>query len=231
MEQQELVEDGVPANQVVIRYNGVDRDTPAMQPSPGTFRKQHGVTADEPLILFLSRLIPRKGADILIDAFASVCTAKGYLVIAGPEADAEYVAGLRKRAVDRGVASRVLFTGPLYDAAKTSALQDATIFALPSRYENFANVAAEAMVHGVPVIISDACGIRSLVEGRAGLVVAPEAEPLTKALRELLTDRALYAKLQEGCQGVTDELSWNSLAAKMAGYYEQVLARAAQPPA
>jgi glycosyltransferase involved in cell wall biosynthesis len=224
MEQQELVEDGVPAEKVVIRYNGVDRDAPATQQPPGTFRAQHGISADEPLVLFLSRLIPRKGADILIDAFASVCPEKGHLVIAGPEGDAAYVAGLRQRAVDRGVASRVLFTGPLYDAAKAAALQDATVFALPSRYENFANVAAEAMVHGVPVIISTACGIRSLVEHRAGLVVAPEAEPLRLALHELLTDRALYAKLKEGCRGVIAELSWNSLAAKMGGYYEQVLA-------
>jgi len=152
-------------------------------------------------------------------------------VIAGPEGDAAYVAGLRKRAVDRGVASRVLFTGPLYDAAKAAVLKDATVFALPSRYENFANVAAEAMAYGVPVIVSDACGIRSLVENRAGLVVAPEAEPLTQALREMLTNRALYAKLRDGCRGVTDELSWNSLAAKMEGYYELVLAARAMPPA
>jgi glycosyltransferase involved in cell wall biosynthesis len=231
MEQQELVEDGVPANKVVIRYNGVDRDTPATLPPPGTFREQHGIAADEPLIFFMSRLIPRKGADILIDAFATVCPDRGYLAIAGPEADAEYVASLRRRAEDRGVASRVLFTGPLYDAAKASALQDSTVFALPSRYENFANVAAEAMVHGVPVIISDACGIRSLVEHRAGLVVKPETEPLTEALRQLLSDRALYAKLKDGCRGVTDELSWTSLAAKMEGYYGQVLAAHAVPAA
>jgi glycosyltransferase involved in cell wall biosynthesis len=175
----------------------------------------------------LSRLIPRKGADILIDAFASVCPERGFLAIAGPEADAEYVTGLRKRAVDRGVTSRVLFTGPLYDASKAAALQDATVFALPSRYENFANVAAEAMVHGVPVIISDACGIRSLVEGRAGLVVAPEVEPLTQALRALLTDGAMYTKLKEGCRGATDELSWTSLAAKMESFYAQALVAAA----
>jgi len=231
MERQELIEDGVPAEKVVIRYNGVDRDVPATQPPQGTFRAQYGISADEPLIVFLSRLIPRKGADILIDAFASVCPKRGYLVIAGPEGDPAYVAGLRQRAVDRGIASRVLFTGPLYDAAKAAALQDATVFALPSRYENFANVAAEAMAHGVPVIISDACGIRSLVENRAGLVVAPEAEPLTETLRELLSDRTLYAKLKDGCRGVTDELSWDSLAAKMQAYYELALADGAKPPA
>jgi len=74
------------------------------------------------------------------------------------------------------------------------------------------------------VIISDACGIRSLVEGRAGLVVPPAVGPLTDALRTLLTDRVLYAKFQEGCRIATEEMSWSSLAAKMSGYYEEVLA-------
>jgi glycosyltransferase involved in cell wall biosynthesis len=64
------------------------------------------------------------------------------------------------------VESRVIFTGPLYDEEKKTALADADLFALPSRYENFANAPAEAMACGVPVIITDACGIRSLVEGR-----------------------------------------------------------------
>jgi glycosyltransferase involved in cell wall biosynthesis len=224
MEQRELVEDGVPADKVVIRYNGVDRDAPATQPTRGSFRAQYGISPDEPLILFLSRLIPRKGADILIDAFARVCPDSGFLVIAGPDGDAAYVAGLKKRAADLGVASRVLFTGALYDTAKAAALEDATVFALPSRYENFANVAAEAMAHSVPVIISDACGIRSLVENRAGLVVAPELEPLAAALSMLLSDRTLYARFKEGSRGVTAELRWDSLAQKMTGYYEQAIA-------
>ena len=78
----------------------------------------------------------------------------------------------------------------------SAALADATIFALPSRYENFANVAAEAMAAGVPVIISEFCGIRSIVEGQAGLVIPVERSALTEALRRLLTDAALYARFQ-----------------------------------
>lgn len=225
MEQRELVEDGVPADKVVIRFNGVDRDAPGMQPPRDSFRAQYGISPAEPLILFLSRLIPRKGADILIDAFALVCPSSGFLIIAGPDGDAAYVAGLKKRASDRNVGSRVLFTGPLYDSAKTAVLQDATIFVLPSRYENFANVAAEAMAHGVPVIVSDACGICTLVEGRAGLVVAPETEPLAAAISAILSDHALYAHFQEGCQDVIAELRWDRLAEKMDGFYARAVSK------
>jgi glycosyltransferase involved in cell wall biosynthesis len=79
------------------------------------------------------------------------------------------------------------------------------------------------MVHSVPVIIGKACGISALVEGRAGIVVAPEADALTAALQILLTDRSLYERMQTGCRTVTAELRWDNLAAKMAGYYAQVL--------
>ena len=95
--------------------------------------------------------------------------------------------------------SRVIFTGALYDEEKKAAFADADLFVLPSRYENFANAPAEAMACGVPVIITDACGIRSLVEGQAGLVIPPEKQALTDALRKMLGDKILYARFKEGC--------------------------------
>jgi glycosyltransferase involved in cell wall biosynthesis len=102
-------------------------------------------------------------------------------------------------------------------------MADADIFVLPSRYENFANAAAEAIACGIPVIITDACGIRSLVNGRAGLVIAPEREPLAAAIRALISDRALYRSLQEGCPAVAAQLGWDRLSEQMEGYYTRAL--------
>ena len=111
----------------------------------GGFRSKWGMSAEIPLILFLSRLIPRKGADLLIEAFAYACPDSGRLVIAGPEGEPGYRAQLEKCARDSGVVARVLFTGPLYGRKKVGFSQTADIFVLPSQYENFANVAAEAI--------------------------------------------------------------------------------------
>src|SRR5208282_3492348 len=183
MEQQELLEDGIPAAKIAVRYNGIDPASYTALPTRGGFRAKHGLSPDEPLILFLSRLIPRKGADILIEAFARACPESGRLVIAGPEGESGYRAYLEKRVRETGVEARVLFTGAVYDEEKKALLGDTDLFALPSRYENFANAPAEAIACGIPVIITDACGIRSLVEGRAGLVIATELEPLVEALR------------------------------------------------
>jgi len=223
MEQQELLEDGVPAGKLVVRYNGIDRATCTAQPARGAFRAKWGIAPAEPLLLFLGRLIPRKGADILMDAFAQACPREGRLVIAGPEGEPGYLAQLTKRAADAGVASRVIFTGALYDDAKAEVMADSDIFVLPSRYENFANSAAEAIAAGVPVIITEACGIRTLIDGRAGLVIAPEPQALTIAIRALLSDRSLYEKFRAGCPGVAAQLGWDRLTEQMEGYYARAL--------
>ncbi len=225
MEEQELLADGVWPGKVVVRYNGIDAASLTPPPARGTFRAKWNISPREPLILFLSRLIPRKGADILIEAFAQVCPVSGRLVIAGPEGELGYRAHLERGAKESGVGARVIFTGPVYDEEKIALLADADLFVLPSRYENFANAPAEAMSYGVPVIITNACGIRSLVEGQAGLVIAPEKEALVAALRTLVNDKVLYAEFKEGCRRVADQLSWNHLTERMEGYYNDVLAR------
>lgn len=225
LEEQELIEDGVPQKKIVMRYNGINTDLTRTAPARGGFRSEWGMSADEPLILFLSRLIRRKGADLLIEAFAQACPGTGRLVIAGPEGESGYRAQLEKCAEDSGVAARVLFTGPLYDEEKSSVLADADIFALPSQYENFANVAAEAVAYGVPVIVTPFCGIRSLVDDRAGLVVGPDKKALATALERLLYDKSLYARLKEGCREVTSQLNWDHLATQMEDLYRGILVR------
>ena len=224
LEQQELLEDGLPATKVVMRYNGIDVSSPSASPSRGTFRSKWGIAPDEPLILFLSRLIPRKGADTLIEAFAQTCEQSGRLVIAGPEGEPGYRAYLEKHATEFGVGTRVIFTGPVYGEEKTALLADADIFALPSRYENFANVAAEAIAVGVPVIITRSCGICSVVEGVAGLVIAPDIAAIADALHRMIYDKVLYARLKQGCRRAADRLDWNTLTEQMEGYYTEVLA-------
>jgi glycosyltransferase involved in cell wall biosynthesis len=224
MEQQELLGDVLPPSELVVRYNGLNLAEFANLPARGTFRAKWKIPAQEPLILFLSRLLPRKGADILIDAFAACCPNSGRLVIAGPEGERGYRAYLEQRAQNSGVASRVTFTGPLYDGDKQAVLADSDVFALPSTYENFANAPAEAIACGIPVIITNACGIRNLVDGRVGLVIPPEKGALTDSLRTLLQDTQLYARFKSSCREVAAELNWSRLIEQMEGYYALAMA-------
>jgi glycosyltransferase involved in cell wall biosynthesis len=223
LEERELLDGGISPKKVAVRYNGVDPSAFMPLPPRGEFRAKWNISRDQPLVLLLSRLIPRKGADILIDAFADACPPSARLVIAGPEGERGYVSFLQQRARERNVESRVVFPGPVYGEEKKALLADADLFVLPSRYENFANAPAEAIACGVPVIISDACGIRSLVDGQAGLVIPPAKDALSAALRAMLSDRALYDRMRDGCSGVAAQLSWDRVTEQMEHYYADAL--------
>jgi glycosyltransferase involved in cell wall biosynthesis len=218
-EEQELLADGFPRDRVVIRYNGVDLKEFLSLPQRGTFRKEWALPEDEPIVLFLGRLIPRKGVDLLIDAFSMVCPERGRLVIAGPEGEIGYVAKLREMAREKRVEARTIFTGPLYGDQKKAVLADSQIFALPSRYENFANGVAEAIACGMPAIVTDSCGVSEFVLDRVGLVIPRETAALTNALQKLLNDPALYERFREACPKVASELSWQELLGKQQELY------------
>lgn len=220
MEKSELLAEGFAPERLLLRYNGIDREEFRHLPAPGTFRKKAGIGEDERYILFLGRLIPRKGADLLIEALSSITSNKMKLVLAGPEAEAGYVANLRSRARQLGVENRVLFVGPLYGVDKKAALVDAWVFALPSRYENFGNTAAEAIACNTPAIVSDRCGIAPLLNQRAGLVTMYDSKALARALTDLSENAALYDRLKSGCSEVADQLSWERLIVEMQASYQ-----------
>lgn len=224
-EQDEMLADGYPAARIHLRYNGLELDVFRELPPPGAFRRRHGIAPDEPLALFLGRLIPRKGADLLLTAFFRACPDRGRLVIAGPEGEPGYREALAAQSRALGVESRVIFAGPLYGEQKKEALADADVFVLPSRYENFANAAAEAIACSTPVIVSDACGIGRLIEGRVGMVVPPAAEPLERALRSFFADAALAARFRAACPQVAASLSWEEILGPMEQHYRTLLER------
>jgi glycosyltransferase involved in cell wall biosynthesis len=221
-EEEELIADGFAATRIALRYNGVDLQEFSTLPAAGVFRKEWALPADEPIVLFLGRIIPRKGADILIEAFAQACPKSGRLVIAGPEGESGYLTKLRELAREKRIEDRTVFTGPIYADQKKSALVDGAVFVLPSRYENFANGVAEAIACGMPVIISNRCGIQEFVAGQVGLVIPRETPPLVEALRQVLGDSALYERFRAGCPEVAAQLSWARLLVTQEEIYARV---------
>jgi glycosyltransferase involved in cell wall biosynthesis len=228
LERKDLQAAGIPEAKVLLRFNGIDRGNFANLPAPGAFRNKLGLSPDDKLILFLGRLIPRKGADLLIEALHTIDDNQVKLVIAGPEGESGYVAFLREKAKALGVEQRVLFPGALYEEAQKEAYVDATVFALPSRYENFGNTAAEAIACGTPAVVSDRCGIAPLVAQRAGLVTSYDAPSLARTLKELFSDPALYQRLKTGCPRVAEEIFWDGLIREMQNAYQDTRAECLQ---
>jgi len=140
------------------------------------------------LLLFLSRIHPKKGVDLLLEAFAAVaCTDPSLqLVIAGPD-QLGWQAHLQQRAIALGIADRITWPGMLSGDLKWGAFRAAELFCLPSHQENFGIVVAEALACGLPVAIAEPVNIASDVAAAgAGLVHTDTAAGSTDALRQWL---------------------------------------------
>jgi glycosyltransferase involved in cell wall biosynthesis len=147
-------------------------------------------------ILFLSRLDPTKGLDILLPAFARLRSrlTNVMLVLAG-SGEPSFVAGLHDLARELGIENQIVWAGFLEGDAKRAALSCASIAVLPSYSENFGVAAAEALACGLPVIVSDRAGIhRALAAADAGMVVPCEVSRLAEGMAEVLGDGDLRAR-------------------------------------
>lgn len=139
------------------------------------FRAATGIPEGRRFILFLSRIHPKKGVDILIRSFATVAAEYPdlYLVIAGPD-QIGWTAELKQLAERLGVNERIYWPGMLLGDAKWGAFRSAEAFALPSHGENFGIVVAEAMACETPVLITDRVNIWREVDNSGGGIVASD---------------------------------------------------------
>src|SRR5690348_2569857 len=209
-EKVELIEEGIAPERIIIRRNGVE--LPPSFGMAGMFRREWKIPHHALLVLFLGRVVAKKSPELLLEAFAAWRRAAdraqpSFLVFAGPFEEAGYAKKLEVQVRRLGLGEFVLFTGPLFGSSKWSALLDADIFVLPSQNENFGNAAAEAVVCGTPVIVTDQCGIAPLVQGRVGMVIPHQCHALMDALEEL-SDARLRERMKLACREVARGLSW-----------------------
>jgi glycosyltransferase involved in cell wall biosynthesis len=127
---------------------------------------------EKKIVLFMGRIHPKKGCDLLIEAFAKVLGGhpEWSLVIAGPD-QVGWQEKLSRQAERLGVASRITWTGMLTGTLKWGAFRAAEMFVLPSHQENFGIAVAEALAARVPALISDKVNIwREIEREEAGIV-------------------------------------------------------------
>jgi glycosyltransferase involved in cell wall biosynthesis len=202
-------------------------------------------------VLYLGRLHPLKGLELLIEAWGRGAgpgngtpeayptrgngTPEAYptggptggngwrLVIAGPDEQGTR-AKLEAQARSLGLAN-VVFPGPLYGEEKQRALAEADLFALPSRTENFGIAVAEALAAGLPVITTKATPW-SEIDGTTGWWVDVNASAIAKALAAAmrLSDEERAALGQRGRELVAAKYQWETVGRAMAGLYESLLA-------
>jgi glycosyltransferase involved in cell wall biosynthesis len=205
-EKLEAEQAGVTTLPVVIPL-GVDTSAFQTEASSAPFYTRFPHAEGRQIILFLSRLDPKKGLDILLRAYAEVYRANpaSLLVIAG-DGEARFVESLKALAAELGIAEHVLWAGFLGAGDKMAAFRAASLFALPSYSENFGLAGVEALASGLACVVSDQVGIApDIEEFEAGSVVPCEVAPLASAIQRLLADARLRERAAENAVRLANE--------------------------
>lgn len=183
-------------------------------------------TADAPPeVLFLARLAPRKRPDIFVEMAHRLIqegTDANFALVGPDEGMLSEVTALVAR---YGLAERVRYEGSLPFDRVVDRMSRASIYVLPSVGEPYAMTVVEAMSVGLPVIVTDTCGLAPLVnETRSGIVVGSDLETLTQAVGRILGDADLIDTMGEnGRQTVTNRLGMSTIAVNLEGIYEQAV--------
>jgi glycosyltransferase involved in cell wall biosynthesis len=179
-----------PARQINVGYGVGPPPTyhPGMQ---AAFEQRCPGLKQRPYFLFFGRIHPKKGVDLLIEAYAALLGAREQkgksevpcLVIAGPGLETPFGLKMRELAGRNCPPGCVFWPGMLTGDAKWGALNGAEAFALPSHQENFGIAVVEAMACGVPVLISRQINIwKEIAEDQAGLVAEDTGEGTRRVL-------------------------------------------------
>jgi glycosyltransferase involved in cell wall biosynthesis len=229
-EAQEVADLGATTAPSVVISQGLDADAWQTETRPGTLRRRCGEAAgDRPIVLFLSRLHPKKGiVDFLLPAFARQKTDAFLAIAGGPDEHAPAHETEVRAAVERlGLSDRVALLGSIPAEERWALFDGAALFVLPSRSENFGIVVTEAMARGLPVVVSQEVQAAEHVRAAgAGRVVPLEVGALAATLDELLGNpEATRALGAHGRQYVREHLSWDRIAGSIVEMYRMCLAR------
>jgi glycosyltransferase involved in cell wall biosynthesis len=206
---------GVAPQRLCVIHNGVDL---------ATFAAGAPFPHPRPYILGLGKLAWHKGFDLLLRAYAGLQGPAADLLIAGAGPDQAQLEALARQL---GIARRVHFLGLVTGQAKVDLMRSALCFVCPSRREAFANVILEALAAGLPVVASAVDGNPELVhhEQHGLLFPAEDVDALTQALRRILTEPALLARLRAAVPGFVSDFDWPLVAGRYLALYHALLQR------
>ena len=213
---------------IFVSSDGVDTAIGNNLPSRAAAVAALGLRDDLRYVLFLSRIHARKGPDLFLEAMIrSGMFQRGWgAIIAGGVDDADLERSVHKRQNEAGLQNQVFWTGHVGFSAKRNCFAACDFFALPTQFENFGIVIAEALACGKPVVTSPTTPWGELPARGAGWIVKPELEALSQTFRSIseLPPETLAAMAPAAKLAVAD-LSWHRAALDMAKLYRELQQR------
>lgn len=219
----DLAAQTLPGMEIQVIPNGIDLPDPAPARSarPGPLK-----------VLFVGRLIPRKGIDHLLRGFAAyalrtrpgspAAPASPRLAIAGSGPQREELQALAQRLE---IAGQVDFLGAVPPEDMGALYRAADAFVLPSLEEGMSNALLEAVAYGLPVIVTDTGGTAELVGGNGHVVPRGDGAAIGRALMDLEDDPARRSAMAAGSRESAARFSWQAAAARYADLFRTLAAR------
>lgn len=216
---------GFQHSNVKIIPNGMNLNNFAKLPPKGLFRKEFNLPTDKKIILFLSRINLKKGLDLLLPAFKNIASQREdcLLVMAGP--DDGYLTETQNFIHENALQDRIKLVGMLTGDAKLAAFSDADIFALPSHSEGFSIATLEALISGIPSLLSDRVGFgEAIKETNSAHLVELNSESIVSGLNKMLDDEQYCQTLSKnGITLVKEKYDIELVARKLYHEFEQIV--------
>ena len=224
LEAQELAEDGVPADRIALRPNGLDVAQFDRLPGRGEFRAQLGIPDRAPVVLSVARIAAKKGLPALARTVSAIDGV--HLVIAGPDGGDGTLSELYA-ITERHPHSRLhVMPNGLWGEEKLQAFADSDLFCLNSMTENFGIAAAEAACAGLATLVTDECGVAEWLGNGVERVSYGDVSALAESIRQLLRDDARRKALAERGRMAAQRLTWARIADEQIELYRRALAPA-----
>jgi glycosyltransferase involved in cell wall biosynthesis len=226
-DRQMLLHSGIPESAIELIYNTIDLDVSAIPGDGGGLKKQFALPPDSIVCVGIGRLVPQKGFDILIEAFAQIASRVPELhcLILGTGEDREKLAEQIRAA---GLDARVRLLGYQDRARAMSILKSGDIFVMPSRYEGTPVALLEAAALARPILAACAGGIPELVTHEQHAYLVPTQDPgaLAQGFLKLALDRDYAQRLGHNAQQrVRERFRPESQVTETWAAYEKALAR------
>ncbi|MEH2140493.1 glycosyltransferase [Nostoc sp.] len=222
LEQQEVAQLELIAPSFVLPH-GLSH--PPQIPHARFLLRQHlNLPADEPVILFLSRLHPKKGLDYLIPALGKLTHHRFTFVVAGSGSQ-EYEAEIESALVSNGIRDRTYIAGFVAGETKNLFIQGSDLFALTSHAENFGLAVLEALAVGVPVLVTPGVALAAIVQKyQIGYVPELDVLAIAKNIEEYLTHPQEAKDMGDRArQIIREQYTWDKVAVKMVEIYQAII--------
>ena len=220
---------GVGPGRVAVIAPGVDLDV--FRPRErSAARERLGVT-EPSMVLYVGRLEPLKGLDILVRAVGDLAMADTTrLVVVGGDSDSDQLVGeLGALARSVGVAERVTFAGAVPQRDLPWYYSAADVLVLPSHYESFGMVALEAMACGTPVVVSRVGGLKTFVRnGESGYLVPWRcSDPFSQQIEMILANPSLRRAMGDAALIAARGMGWTGVSSRLMDFYNSLMERPA----